>query len=70
MSRNPNHLVMCCEGCGKDTKASTGYCRECYGKGTPRGKSEASGRSARALASVDATEEQFASYVAAKEQQQ
>ena len=37
MSINDENESMCCLGCGRETKASNGYCRQCcpvYNKGT------------------------------------
>ena len=31
---NPNHKLMCCVGCGRDTKSAHGYCRGCYTQGS------------------------------------
>lgn len=41
---NPQGLLMCCLGCGRDTKAKGGYCASCGGSrfGGGRGKGEKS----------------------------
>ena len=29
-SVNPSYKIMCCLGCGRDTKSIIGYCGKCY----------------------------------------
>lgn len=32
MSANPKGSLMCCLGCGRDTKSKGGYCHKCAGR--------------------------------------
>lgn len=50
---NPNGRVMNCQGCGKDTKAKSGYCSGCS-RGSYSG-SEARGRPAQSMQVIAGT---------------
>lgn len=50
MSVNPQRKLMCCENCGRDTTAATGYCGRCVGRGRQYvGNPKAHGRDPRVV---------------------